>query len=72
MKRLLAVLSVGVMAGLGMLTSGKGPDPTPDAAATLPLAQGAIHPRISPDGQGFPGMLRYDLEVIREGVAARF
>jgi len=51
MKRSLAVLSVGVMAGLAILTSGKGPEPAPEAVPTLPLALGAIHPRISPNGQ---------------------
>jgi TolB protein len=56
MKRLLAVVSVVFMTGLALLTSGKAPPASdrpeePDAAPTLPLALGAIHPRISPDGQ---------------------
>jgi TolB protein len=51
MKRLLALLSVVVMVGLALLTSGKAPDPAQEDAPALPLALGAIHPRISPDGQ---------------------
>jgi hypothetical protein len=50
MKRWLALLSVGVMVLLALLTSGKDPEPAAEAPA-LPLALGAIHPRISPDGR---------------------
>jgi hypothetical protein len=39
------------MVGVAVLTSGKAPEPAAEAALPLPLALGAIHPRISPDGQ---------------------
>jgi hypothetical protein len=53
MKRLLAILSCGFMVILAILSAGKAPERTEDPGAkpTLPLALGAIHPRISPDGQ---------------------
>lgn len=51
MKRLLALLLASILIGLAVLTAGKTPEPGPDAPSTLPLALGAIHPRISPEGQ---------------------
>jgi Tol biopolymer transport system component len=51
MKRLLVLACAGVMIGLAVLSSGRGPDPAKAAAAPLPLALGAIHPRVSPDGR---------------------
>jgi Tol biopolymer transport system component len=52
MKRLLAVLTAGVMVGLAVLTSGRDRGLSPEAGqVSLPLALGAIHPRISPDGR---------------------
>jgi hypothetical protein len=51
MKRILGVLSVGVMAGLAIFSTALGPAPAEKPAAALPLALGAIHPRISPDGR---------------------
>src|SRR6516165_5131777 len=51
MKRLLAIVLAGLLVGAALMTSGKGPEQEGDAALTLPLALGAIHPRISPDGK---------------------
>src|SRR5262245_4201745 len=50
MKRLLAILSSGVMVALALFTSGKGQDEKKDVTP-LPAALGAIHPRLSPDGK---------------------
>jgi Tol biopolymer transport system component len=50
MKRLLAILSVGVMVALALFASGKRQDEQKDVTP-LPLALGTIHPRISPDGK---------------------
>jgi hypothetical protein len=49
MKRILALGSIGVMIGAAFLSFG-GPTTT-DSETTLPLALGAIHPRIAPDGR---------------------
>jgi hypothetical protein len=50
MKRVLAILSSGVMVALALFASGKTQDEIKDVAP-LPPALGAIHPRISPDGK---------------------
>src|SRR5437762_2835728 len=51
MKRLLAIVISGLLVGAAVLTSGQGPELPVEAASNLPLALGAIHPRISPDGK---------------------
>jgi Tol biopolymer transport system component len=52
MKRVLAILSSGVVVVLALFSAVKRPDEAQDAAAPpLPLALGAIHPRLSPDGK---------------------
>jgi Tol biopolymer transport system component len=50
MKRVLAIFSIGLMMALALFTSAKTQDEMKDAPP-LPLALGAIHPRISPDGK---------------------
>ena len=40
-----------MLVGAAVFTSGKGPEQKVNAAQALPLALGAIHPRIAPDGQ---------------------
>src|SRR5262249_25947431 len=49
MKRILALLSSGVMVALAVFTSAK--TQNEEKGATLPPALGAIHPGISPDGK---------------------
>jgi Tol biopolymer transport system component len=50
MKRILAVLSCGVMIAAALLTLGKQQNQTKDVSP-LPAALGAIHPRIAPEGK---------------------
>src|SRR5207247_2288968 len=50
MKRVLAILISGVMIALALFTSVRTQDTVKDITP-LPLALGAIHPRISPDGK---------------------
>jgi Tol biopolymer transport system component len=49
MKRILAILGSGVMVALAVFSSAKTQDEVKDGTS-LPTALGAIHPRISPDG----------------------
>jgi hypothetical protein len=52
MKPWLALLSLGVVVAAALLSSGNGrPGAAGEAPPALPLALGAIHPRISPDGR---------------------
>lgn len=50
MRYLLGLVSAGAMAVLAMFTMGGGSGPGLTEPITLPLALGAIHPRISPTG----------------------
>src|SRR5262245_35873109 len=50
MKRVLAILSSGVMVALAFFTVAHKQDEKQEATP-LPLALGAIHPRVSPDGK---------------------
>jgi len=52
MRKPLAIVLAGMLIGAAVLTSGRGPEGEPqEEAPALPLALGAIHPRISPDGK---------------------
>ncbi|MCI0378453.1 MAG: CehA/McbA family metallohydrolase [Gemmataceae bacterium] len=49
MKRLLAVLSIGLMIALAVLATGGGPEPAKNSKPIF--AVGAIHPCVAPDGK---------------------
>jgi TolB protein len=51
MRYFLGILSAGAMVTLAVFNSANTTGPAKEAATSLPFALGAIHPRISPDGQ---------------------